>query len=213
MSAQLKRVHAHCSNCLRTTKHDLLHETSTNQEESTTTYAMLQCCGCGRVCLAEQVLDLIDGTKETQFYPPPVSRKRPGWLVSLVVVAKRADLGGLLNEIYEAVHGGQNRLAGMGIRALMEQLMISKVGDRGSFEQNLSAFHDAGYISVVQRETLSNILQLGHGAMHRAFCPKSDDLAVALDIVEGVLASIFHHPAAAEAIAGHVPPRQPSKKS
>jgi len=211
MSAQLKRVHAHCSNCLHTTKHDVLHETSTNQEESNTTYAMLQCCGCGRVCLAEQVQDLIDGTKETQFYPPPVSRKRPNWLVPLIV--KQAELGGLLDEIYEALHGEQNRLAGMGIRALLERLMISKVGDHHTFDGNLDAFQNAGYISLVQRDALNNMLQLGHGAMHRAFRPTSTDLAAALDILEGVMASIFHHPATAEAIAEHVPPRQPTKKS
>jgi len=39
-----------------------------------------------------------------------------------------AALGSLLHEIYQAVHGGQYRLAAMGIRALLEQIMVSKVG-------------------------------------------------------------------------------------
>jgi hypothetical protein len=48
-----------------------------------------------------------------------------------------AALGSLLHEIYQAVHGGQYRLAAMGIRALLEQIMVSKVGDLGSFEKQL----------------------------------------------------------------------------
>jgi hypothetical protein len=34
----------------------------------------------------------------------------------------------LLSEIYEALDGGQHQLAAMGIRALLEQVMIVKVG-------------------------------------------------------------------------------------
>ena len=116
----MKNVPAHCSVCLRETKHEVLHETSLNEADRIRTYAMLQCCGCGDVCLAEQVVFTEDGEKEFNFYPPPVSRRKPSWLLSLIVAKKQAHLGGLLSEIYEAVHAGQNRLAAMGIRALLE---------------------------------------------------------------------------------------------
>ena len=63
--------------------------------------------------------------------------------------AKRAgSLGDLFLEIYQAVCGGQLRLAVMGVRALIEQVMIHKVGDNGSFVKNLDAFQKAGYISL-----------------------------------------------------------------
>src|SRR5262249_58142817 len=100
---------------------------------------MLECSGCHRVCLGEQVLFISDGEIEHNYYPSPVSRKEPDWLLSMIVGLtgnKNVDaaLASLLHEIYEAVHGGQYRLAAMGIRALLEQIMVSKVGDRGSFE-------------------------------------------------------------------------------
>jgi hypothetical protein len=71
-------------------------------------------------------------------------------------------LGSLLHEIYQAVHGGQYRLAAMGIRALLEQIMMPKVGDLGSFEKQLDAFEKAGYISFIQRDTMKATLEVGH---------------------------------------------------
>jgi hypothetical protein len=208
----MKQVYAPCSGCLRETNHNILHETALREEDRIRTYAMLQCCGCGDVCLAEQVLFTDDGEKEFNYYPPPVSRKRPKWLLALIIDINNTYMGALLDEIYEAAHSGQNRLAAMGIRALLEHLMITKVGDQGAFEKNLNKFHSDGYISLVQRDTLGSILEIGHGAMHRSFSPQSSDIMLALDTVEGVMAPIYHHQHAAEAIADTVPPRQPKRK-
>ena len=212
-NSQAKQVPAPCSGCLRETKHNILHQTSWQNEDHITTYAMLQCCGCGDVCLAEQLLFTLDGSKEFKFYPPPVSRNKPNWLQSLAANNKYTFIGSLLTEVYEVVHSGQNRLAAMGIRALLENLMVQMVGDQGTFEKNLDTFQSGGYISGVQRDTLNSILEVGHGAMHRSFSPKTSDITLALDIVEGVLAPIFHHHTAAEELSNKVPPRPPRKKS
>lgn len=159
------------------------------------------------MCLALQVLFTDAGTKEFSFYPPPVSRRRPSWFLSLIISNRNGFIGALLNEVYEALHGGQNELAAMGIRALLERVMVNKVGDQGTFERNLNAFHSGGFISLVQRDNLSSILEMGHGAMHREFSPTTSDIILALDIVEGALAPIFHHQRAAEEISNKVPPR------
>ena len=115
---------------------------------------MLQCCGCGDVCLAEQLLFTPEGNKEFKFYPPPISRQKPSWLPTLLTKTKYVYIGSLLNEIYEAAHSGQTRLAAMGIRALLENLMVQMVGDQGTFEKNLDAFQNGGYVSGIQRNTL-----------------------------------------------------------
>jgi hypothetical protein len=210
----MKQFSVPCSACLRDTTHDLLHETSRRGEDRIWTYAMMQCCGCGDVCLAEQVIWTDDGTRDVRYYPPPVSRKKPAWLVSLMVIQKQSDLAALLEETYQALYGGQNRLAAMGIRALLEQIMISKAGDNGTFEKNLDAFQAGGYISLVQRDALNNILQLGHAAMHRGFHPDTAEVTTAIDIVEGVMAAIYYyHQAAAQGIADRVPRRPSRQKS
>jgi hypothetical protein len=119
-----------------------------------------------------------------------------------------ASLGELFLEIYQAVSGGQLRLAIMGVRALIEQVMIHKVGDNGSFAKNLDAFQQAGYVSLVQRDALSDILDAGHATIHRAYEPKAKDIQIALDITEGIMAAIFVHADAAKKLSERVPARR-----
>jgi hypothetical protein len=61
------------------------------------------------------------------------------------------SLGDLFLEIYQAVCGGQLRLAVIGVRALIEQVMIHKVGDNGSFVKNLDAFQKIHFPSSARR--------------------------------------------------------------
>jgi hypothetical protein len=212
-----KEVPAPCSSCIRRTTHKVLYESASHDDDRITTYVMLECSGCHRICLGEQVRWLPGGEVEYNYYPSPVSRKEPDWLFSMIVGLagnQKVDvaLGSLLHEIYQAVHGEQYRLAAMGIRALFEQIMVSKVGDLGSFEKQLDAFARAGYISLVQLDTMKATLEVGHAAMHRAYKPTEEDVKVALDIVEGVMATLYDHGTKAEKMVDRVPPRTPRKR-
>jgi hypothetical protein len=121
------------------------------------------------------------------------------------------DIGEILSEVYKAVANDQYRLAAMGIRAALEQVMIGKVGDLPTFDQKLDAFQDRGYISAVQRDAMRSTLDVGDAAMHRGHRPTEDDLDVALDIVEGVFAPIFVHQEKAQKLTDGIPPRAPRK--
>jgi hypothetical protein len=101
----------------------------------------------------------------------------------------------------------------MGIRALLEQVMIEKVGDLGSFVKILDAFQTQGYVGLVQRETLENILEAGHATMHRFFMPREEDLGILLDVTEVVLQGVFIHLPASANVADRLPPRQTRPKS
>ena len=118
-------------------------------------------------------------------------------------------LGALLMEIFQAVDGGQYRLAAMGIRALLEQVMIFKIGDLPTFDEKLDEFQKQGYISLIQRDSMRATLDVGDAAMHRGFRPTEQELSIALDVVEGVFAPIFGHRAEAEKLADRVPARAP----
>jgi hypothetical protein len=211
-----KEVWAPCSSCVRSTSHKILYQTAQHDEDWTTNYAMLECLGCHRICLLE-FTRFFNGDTEHNYYPSPVSRKEPEWVANLIFAGmlddKKVDarLGSLLREIYQAVHGRQYRLAAMGIRALLEQLMVSQVGDLSTFEQKLDAFMQQGYISLVQFDAMKATLEIGHAAMHRGYEPKENDIKLALDIVEGVMAPLFHHSAEAGRMVDRVPPRAPRK--
>ena len=89
--------------------------------------------------------------------------------------------------------------------------MMSKVGDLGSFDKHLDAFQKEGYISFFQRDAMKATLEVGHAAMHRGHLPNTQDLEVALDVVEGIMAPMYHQQRAAEKMAERVPPRPPRK--
>jgi len=208
MAWRMETTGAPCSNCLRATEHNVLYSVDGRDETDwfKPHYDVLECAGCKHICL-RSTLTHVDTTKSVHYFPSPASRKMPDWLFEGRNVAG-TPLSSLLHEIYQAVRGGQTRLALMGVRALIEQVMIHRVGDKGSFLNNLDAFQRAGYISLVQRDALNDILDAGHATIHRAHEPKLKDIQIALDITEGIMAAIYVHGDAAKEVSERVPPRR-----
>lgn len=204
-----KILGAPCSRCLQTTKHNVLSEVDrSDPEEGIDTYYLIECAGCGAVSMAN-IYNYGGDQDEARYYPSPISRREPDWVWKLSFFAGRDEgkLGSLLTEIYQAVRGKQYRLAVMGIRAFLEQLMIIKTGDQGSFDKNLDAFTKEGYISKIQRSAMSDILDSGHAVIHRMHLPTEEDLNIALEIMESITAAIYFHGGAAKEAAARVPPR------
>jgi len=213
MAESVKIVQAPCSECIRKTKHEILFETTQQDEETLDTYVMMSCGGCSTISMGHQRRWINDGDVDHMYYPSPVSRKMPSWMflwsIGLGKAKGDAAIGAIMMEVYQAVDGGQYRLAAMGIRALLEQVMIQKVGDLKTFDMKLDAFQTGGFISAIQRDAMRATLDVGDAAMHRGFIPTETDLKLALDIVEGVLAPIYDHRTEAEKM---VPPRSTRPK-
>jgi hypothetical protein len=195
------------------TRHAVLFEKSLRDEENECieTSALIECCGCGRISTAYQRRNTDDGSVDEDFYPAPITRREPPWVLGLIVGffhgEDKTAIGAILSEVYQAVANGQRRLAAMGIRAALEQVMIATVGDLDTFNKKLDAFQNAGYISLLQRDALRATLDVGDAAMHRGHLPSDQDLNLALDIVEGVFAPIFAHKDEAQKLGDAVPPR------
>ncbi len=210
----MDRINAPCARCLRSTYHKILYSVEKEEDDDAGgtikgRFRLIECLGCEAISMAMKT-DW-DGDIDEQYYPSPITRKRPDWLLQLQIGwigdQNFSQLGGLFAEVYEAVRGGQHRLAAMGIRAILETMMIGKVGDQGSFAKNLDAFYENKYISLVQRDAMSDILDAGHAAMHREYKPSETDLKTALDITEGIFSAIFVHTEAARKVASRVPAR------
>ena len=114
---------------------------------------------------------------------------------------------GLIKEIYSALHNDSRRLAAMGIRALIEHMMILEVTDNGSFKKNLEAFQKAGYLSDKQRTIIEPILEAGHAAIHRGYEPSSEDVITVIEITESLVETIYVHSKKAEKLKERVPQR------
>jgi len=96
----------------------------------------------------------------------------------------------------------------MAIRALVEQIIISECGDKGSFKANVEAFQTAGYLSRVQREFLDAVLEAGHAAIHRNYEPSNDDLTTALDMAENLVELLYVHKDKVKQLKTRIPPRK-----
>jgi hypothetical protein len=182
------------------------------------TYEMLECGGCQTVCLrhqhqfSEEAVGEDDPPIHENYYPPALYRQLPRWFDRLRSNQDNNQAFGpicdFLGEIYTALQNNSLRLATMGIRALIEHIMVDKVGDRGSFSINIQTFHAGGYISQQQLEIIRNIvLEAGHAAMHRNFSPSQDDLTAYIDFTENVIETTYVNDLKASDLRSHIPPR------
>jgi hypothetical protein len=211
MPDQPQRQQAHCNACGGHRNHDQISFHQETWEENTEedgrkipiadgwdTYTLLKCSGCDAIRLKHESWFSHSPDDETSvtYYPPALSRNLPTWLSgmeSLRFMMSQTFVPTLLKQIYSAYHSGGHALAAMGIRALVEQMMIDKIGDRGAFAVNLKEFEKAGYISKVQREFLEKTIELGHAAIHRGHQPSPEDIRRSLDIAEPILETIYIH--------------------
>ena len=221
-------IKVHCNLCRGTRRQEILYREITKSEDTiddafkvywTDIYEMLRCCGCESVSFrhqssfSEEVDEDGKPIVHTTYYPPTTYRHEPRWLSDLFLILPLDNdfIGDLIREIYVALRNGSPRLAVMGIRALLEQVMIHRVGDQGTFSQNLDEFERKGMISKSQRTVLEPLIEVGHAAMHRSYSPTNRDLTTLMDIIENVIESIYVNEVRAEQLKGNAP-RRPGKK-
>lgn len=226
MTTQPEKQRVHCNKCRIATWHDVLHyesiEDSDEYEDGIFVswwdgYTLLKCRGCDTVQL-KKASSFSEATDEhgrplvdVRFYPAHISRHQPQWLSSISGPFWRGntEVERLLKEIYIALHNGSLRLAAMGIRALLEFIMIDKVGDHGNIAKNITAFFKAGYVAEVDQGTFRDkLIEAGHAAMHRSYEPDPKDLDTLLDLTESLVASIYVHPHRTKNLESRIPARR-----
>lgn len=229
MNAQCNISKAHCNRCQGETNHHALFEVNKPWEEviaedehgkdtigGQEDFEVLKCCGCDTITVRNRSWFSEDVDCEgrpvarVRYYPPATSRKPPSWLQNHegdIFLWNNHFVPKLLHQVYTALFDDCLALAAMGIRALLERTMIEKCGDRGSFEKNLKALCDEGYIGDKQLEALRGTLELGHATIHRNFDPSAKEIVLALDITESVLAAIYIHSDQGAALKKRIPPR------
>jgi hypothetical protein len=206
-------VKAHCNECRHITNHKVLKsrkQTGSDREQGfwwETRFDMLECCGCEEVMLRRRFVFSENEGADVSFFPPRASRWLPTWSPSLP-----AEIRSLLSEIYTALQADSLRLAMMGARAAIETAMIAKVGDNNSFQANLQALENAGYVSKANRKFLEVALDAGNAAMHRAHVPTAEQMDTVMDIVENLLSSLFVLEKPSAALKAATPPRARKKK-
>jgi hypothetical protein len=214
---------AHCNDCGPSTNHDILatEKRISGQSQGGShfydLYEMLKCRGCDAVTLRHT-----SGASESDivtigYYPAAMARRRPRWVDSdmlmLLGLSETSDVPAaiceMLREIYAAVQNNSLRLAVMGIRAVLETVMVEKIGNIRSFTGKLDAFEKAGYLSVRQRGHLDTALAAGHATIHRGWKPTNRDVDLILDIAESIIEVAYLHDRRVDALDTVIPSKRP----
>lgn len=212
---------AHCNTCGGDRNHDVLHSEKTTWEDEdypisgSDTYETLKCCGYGTVKLRHTSWFSEDDGPTVHYFPAAIFRRNPEWFNELWQELSSDDefVEQLLKEIYVALQHNLPSLAAMGVRSLLEKIMVSKTGDLGSFLKNIAEFERLGYVSRIQRERLEAILEAGHAAIHRTFKPSKKDIITLVDLTEHIVETVYLHDAKVTALKKRVPPRATKKKT
>jgi len=217
-------VREHCNECGGERKHTILNRHVVTSDIATTDsrytvtetneYSMLKCGGCESVQLKHRHHFSEDDESSYRYYPGHMPRRLPEWIWQCVPRAgsEMVYIGKLLREIYAAISVDACTVAAMGVRALIEFVMVSKVNDQGTFAKNLDAFAAKGFVSAHERARLDRILDLGSAAIHRAFVPTPRVTLTLLEIAEHIIAAIYLHDDAVDAATRNVPPRVSAPK-
>jgi hypothetical protein len=180
-------------------------------------YSMVRCCGCDDIHYLSETWFSEDTDEygrpniDAKRYPPAMTRRHPEWLNDWLSPLP-GDIRDLLQEIYISLHNNNLRLCALGIRALVEQLILTKISDTGKLGKNITAFFEAGYVAPKDQDQFRDkVIEVGNAAMHRAYTPVYDDIGTLLDITEVLIATIFVHPERARELGKGMPTRPPSK--
>jgi hypothetical protein len=229
-------IKAHCNRCSGERNHFIIHVHEEEWSEDLgdeafisgkDRYELLKCAGCGDVRLrhtnwfSEHEDERGKPIPTITYYPPASIRREPAWLssvdvshgVNVHIVWMPEYVSRLLREVYIALQNDCCSIAAMGIRALLERLMIEHVDDQGSFSANLDAFEKAGYFGGRQREIIETTLEVGHASVHRNYNPTRQDVTQVLDIAENIIQSIYVSAEQAKALKKRIPPRSKHKKT
>jgi Domain of unknown function (DUF4145) len=219
-SESLAQTQAHCNHCGGSRWHEVLYahkEHSGSVEPALVSYEFLRCCGCKTVKLRRTDIDSANaeaGKKVAPtitYYPPARVRPEPPWFTDLfesTIFEDSYAVYRLLHEVYVALQNGAHSLAVMGIRAVVETVMIQSIGDSGSFKENLRKLKAKGLISELDDQHLGEVLEVGHAAIHRAHEPSVASVVGALDIAETLVKRLYLDPTTIRGLQQSTPRRK-----
>lgn len=228
----------YCNRCRRRTLHRQLLTTSDeriaeygegiwegeNEVPTCIYFDVLECCGCKEVVLRRvlhcndpvthrrmggsgKVVDDYEVYDDIRYFPPTLVRDPPKLRFKLPT-----EMRDLLEEIYRSLDAKNVRLPMMGARALVDMMVLEKIGDVGTFKEKLVELEKGGFISPRNREALYAALEVGNAAAHRGHAATESEVHDVLDIVETMLQAIYVFPELAQSLRKTTPSR-PIKKT
>lgn len=124
--------------------------------------------------------------RATNFFAAEPEQNFPAWYEKL-----DAPMRELIAEINTAINNKLRTLPTIGLRTLLDMVIVEHIGDSGTFKQKLERFENEGHISSTQSELLLRVLDTGSAAAHRGHTPDQEDLQTCIDFVKSLMHSLY----------------------
>lgn len=196
----VKKVKSHCRYCGHDTNHSVLSEhTESSREEYSfdRAYQIVECLGCDRKSFRD-VFEEIEHAyqiSEDEWEVPTSIDVYPKFIKGHRSLDGDYYLPSLVGRIYKEVLLAFQEdaliLAGLGLRGTVEAVCNDLAVSGRTLETRISKLATSGFISRKDAERLHGIRFMGNDAAHEIKRPKSEQLSVALRIVEHLLSSVY----------------------
>ena len=115
----------------------------------------------------------------------------------------------LMREVYTAIDAQLLALPAMGIRAVIDEVSLDKLGsDAGTFAEKLDGLGKLGHMAPTQSAAMLAVVEAGNAATHRRFIPDAAIVNAMLDALNHMLQSIYVLEASALDLSQKTPKRQ-----
>lgn len=197
-----EKVQCHCATCKRPTNHVVIcsaHEETFFPHDNDgpysggTTYTvdhqLVECQGCNSVRYRSYGDDGDGYPYIRQFPPPPpdIEVLRDAWRLP-------PEVRRIHSETIGALENGYSTLAGIGIRLLIECVCRHEGVEKKNLAEAIDALAEKGVVVNGSAKILHLLRVLGNEAAHQAKAHSTEQLNLALDIVQTVLKNVYLHP-------------------
>jgi hypothetical protein len=137
------------------------------------------------------------------FFKGNISEGKPDWYELLDDTQKA-----LILEIDRAISNELEALPTIGLRTLLETVMVEKIGDVRTFHGKVERFTKEGYVTPKMAEALSHVLDAGNASAHRAYFPSKEDITTCVELVKHLMHSIYILSPGVDKVAENTPKRE-----
>lgn len=138
----------------------------------------------------------------SHFLKSNISMGEPEWYSFLDDTQKA-----LILEIDRAINNKLKALPTIGLRTLLETVMVDKIGDASTFHKKVKRLTEEGYVTPKMANILNCVLDAGNASAHRAYVPSKEDLITCVEIVKHLMHCIYILSPNVDKVAENTPKR------
>jgi hypothetical protein len=174
--------------------------------QGTEIYEILSCKGCEELCfrLTTSSSDNFEYDRFGEIYHPTNETIYPNRLMGRAPVKEQYSLPERVRVIYKETHAAissrLNILGGVGIRALVESVCIEEDAKGSNLKLKIDDLVSKGALTLRNAEILHKTRLLGNKSAHGVEASKDSELAVAFDILENLLETLYIIPKKAKGL-------------